>query len=358
MIVDSTRPVTEWHQPFHPYEMIKRSSSHGGKIVRQDERIPDDDLVQLIFELGKYDTLILSPRYKTILPETVEHPHRTYSTPNARAYQARARNLNIGNEMNDPMKGLWNALADMDPNGDYVGIAWYELGSRDDAKPQMRAITAASLIDGLELHYLFNGSMLKGAFARYGIEQQNTEIKDYGDVCICKVPSRSQKEATVKMDSRTRQTLHYHDTQISKLPLKSNVNSWPNINIEVECPETIHKVRRVEGLVPMYIDDHGVAGMEVVRLHKITVGDPLRVNIIPAFVPKIVLFSDKLKYNVFVERGGRGFDVRNISETERSHFIMKRVGQIKKEAVPKDRFGKVFTLPENIAEQDMIRLAA
>ena len=359
MIVDSTRPVTEWHQPFHPYEMIKRSSSHGGRTVRQDERIPDDDLVQLILELSEYDTLILSPRYKTILPETVEHPHRTYSTPNARAYQARARNLNIRNEMNDPMKGLWNALMDMDPDGNYVGISWYELNSGDGNKPQMRAITAASIIDGFELHYLFNGAILKDTFAQHGIVQQNTQMRDYGDVCICKVPSRSQEEATIKVDPRTRQTLHYHDVQVSKLPLVSNDNPWPNINIEIECPETVHKIRRGEGgVIPMYIDDHGVAAIEIVRLHKNTIGDPFRVNLIPAFVPEIVLFSDKLKYNVFIERGGRGFDVRPVGETERAHFIMKRVGQIKKEVTPKDRFARVFTLPENISEKDMIKLAA
>ena len=257
------------------------------------------------------------------------------------------------------MKGLWNALGRMDPNGDYVGISWYELDSDDGTNPQMRAVTAACLIDGLELHYLFNGNMLKDAFAQHGIEQQNTEIKDYGDVCICRVPSRSQEEATTKVDPRTRQTLHYHDVQVSKLPLVSNDNPWPNVNIEIECPETVHKIRRGEGgVIPMYIDDHGVSAIEVVRLYKKTIGDPVRVNLIPAFVPEIVLFSDKLKYNVFIERGGRGFDVRSVGETERAHFIMKRIGQIKKEATPKDRFARVFTLPENISEENMIRLAA
>ena len=357
MIVDISRPVTEWHQPFHPYEMIKRSLSHEGRIVRQDRRIPDSDLVQLVIELGEYDTLILSPQYKQILPETVRHPRRTYSTPNARAYQARARNLNISNRMEDPMKGLWNALGRMDADGDYVGISWYELDSEDDANPQMRAVTAACLIDGLELHYLFNGNILKDAFSQQGVEQQNTQMKDYGDVCICRVPSRSQKEATIRTDSRTRQVLHYHDVQISRLPLQTNNNPWPNVNIEIECPETIHKVRRIGGLVPMYIDDHGVAGIEIMRLHKVAIGDLIRVTLIPAFVPEIVRVSDKLKYNVFIERSGRGFDVRPIGETERSHLIMKRVGQIKKETPSRNRFGRVFTLPENISEEDMIRLS-
>lgn len=143
--------------------------------------------------------------------------------------------LEIYNAHQDPMEGLRLALRTMNTRGHYVGIAWYE--RTQNGKPRRSVLMAAPIIEGPELHYLFNGAHSKEIFEGAGMQRQPiTIVSDYGDVCVCRVPSRSRKEATVKVDKKTGQELHYHDVRVSGLPVASRPdNHWSNTQVEMDA---------------------------------------------------------------------------------------------------------------------------
>ena len=149
---------------------------------------------------------------------------------------------------------------------------------------------AAPMIEGHELHYLFNGDKSKGIFEKAGIPRQPiTIVSDYSDVCVCRVPSRSREEATVKVDRKTGEQIHYHDVRVSGLPVASRPdNHWSNTQVEMECPETIHKLGRINNQLQVYWDDHGVAAVLAIKAQKQNT-DPLTVQLHPIPTRPLIL---------------------------------------------------------------------
>lgn len=358
MIIDLSRPVTEWHLPFLPYAMLYRSMTRRGSIQRLQEGKDAKYIALSASSLGDHDTLILPREYKRLLPEHVEHPTYVADIKNARSFQSKANMLEIFNSWADPQQGLRVALRTMDRNGHYVGLCWFERTS--EGKPRRSVLMAAPIVEGEEHHFLFNGQRSKEYFEKAGVPHKPiTVVDDYGDACVCTVPSRSQEEAKAKKDKKTGETLYYHDVRVSNLPLRSNDNHWANVVAETDNPDAIRKLRRVNKKLQMYWQDDGIAALLAIAAHKQVIGDPLRVALVPFVDKPLIHLDNRLRYNVFIETDPNDFyGTRPLSETERSYLMMALMQTVKEQSPRRNLYEYFFREDTKGLEEELIKIAA
>lgn len=361
MIIDSSRSITQWHQPFYPADVYARSIEKGGSIQKLPEGKDAKYIALSASSQGTTDTLILPRSYRRLLPEQLEDP----KTPgamlpisNARTFQSRARTLEIYNSWADPMDGFRIALRTMDTRGHYVGASWFK--RTKDEEPQRNVVMGCPLVEGPELVFATNGKRSKELYGMAGEPHMPITVQDYGDVCLVTLPSRSKKVGLVKRSKKAGEEFVYHDVRLSNLPIASKPeNHWANTHPETDNPDEKHKLRRYHKRLQVFWQDDSVASWYAIRFYKETVGDPLSVQLFPIPGRALIELDNCLRYNVFIELEPYGIPpARALTETERSYLLMAYIQAAKENSPRRDLYEMLFR--EDVAglEDDLIKVAA
>ncbi len=354
MIIDTSRPVTQWHQPFSPSAIVHSILGKGGHIQRLPPGKSPRYVAMAASSTADYDVLILPMQYNRLLPDKIGRNGGYIEIKNTRSFQSKADMLEIYNTWANPMQGLAVALKTIDPDGHYVGLCWFEGASK--GKPRRGVLMAAPLVEGQEQYFLFNGSLSKECFEKAGQPRPEIAVSDYGEVCVCRVPSRSHKEAKTTT-SKKEGTQYFHDVRVSGLPLVSNENHWANVVAETDNPDAVNKLSRVNKKLQMYWQDDGVAALLALEVHKKAAGDPLRVRLAPLTGKPLAHLDNRLRYNTIVETGiDKLYPFRPLTETERSYLLMAYI-QAAKEMGKRDLYEYLFRDDTAGMEEDLIRVA-
>ncbi len=365
MIIDLSRPVTEWHQRLPPAAIARNILAEGGRVTRLPEGKDAQYIGTTAYNLGDSDVLVLPRAYQRLLPAGMDRNGEYVEIKGTTSFQKKGDMLEIPNSWIYPMRGLESALRTIKPDGHYVGICWHGTGE----KPRKSVLMAAPMIEGVEAYFLFNGEKSIEWFKKAEMERPEIVVHDYGDTCVVRVPSRSHKEAKT-ITTKKKGTQYFHDVRASDLPLMSNDNHWADTFAETDNPDAVNKVAKADmpnspdavgkprRKLPLYWLDDGVAAMLAIEAYKRDKDDPLRVRMVPLVKKHLVHLDNRLRYNVIIEQSIPGtHPLRSLSETERSYLLMSFIQALRKGRQKLNLYEYLFRNDIEGMEDYMLQLA-